>query len=193
MAELANAVRKIPYWPPANPMADSRFTRYRGDGWQVLLDAPGNALRTCIYLTAKLKASDCGLATRISVGLGVVNSLGTNDLSDASGDAFIISGYGLDNMPRSRRFAIAGNKDLGKWHTAIYDQADWQSSRWSREQAEAVALALDPANHRQEEMAKRLGISRQALQARLSSAGLHALTAAFDAFESADNPNEDFQ
>ena len=186
MAELARASRDLHFWD----LAETKFTRYRGDGWQIFLDFPGNALRACLFLTARLRASECGLTTRISVGLGRVDSLGTYDLSDASGEAFTISGHGLDEMPRSSRMVIAGNAELGKWHSAIYDLADWQSGRWSREQAEAVALALDPIDPTQEHMAKKLRITRQAMQARLSSAGYSALAAALYAFESADYPSE---
>ncbi len=190
MSELVSASREIQTWPLANIKFTrlTRFTRHRGDGWQVFLDFPGNALRACLFYTARLRASDCGLTTRISVGLGKIDSLGTNDLSDARGDAFTISGHGLDEMPRSSRLTIFGNRQMEPWHTAIYDLADWQSRRWSREQAEAIALALDPSTPTQEEMAKTLRITRQALQARLSSAGFHALTAALSAFE---NPIED--
>jgi biotin operon repressor len=50
---------------------------------------------------------------------------------------------------------------------------------WSREQAEAVAMALQPEDHpTQAQMAARLGISRQAVAARLQAAGFANIKAA---------------
>ena len=196
MDALSTAARRLSYETEHDTLftRETRFTRYRGDGWQIYLDAPNPVLRACLLLIASLRASDCGLSTRISAGMGTVTQLGRSGLSDASGDAFTISGHGLDGMPRSKRLIIHGSKRLMNWHTAIFDLADSQSRRWSREQAEAIALDLDPeCPPTQAEMAERLGITRQALQARLSGAGRNFLSAALYAFESSGYPNEDFQ
>jgi hypothetical protein len=162
---------------------DTRFTRFRGDGWQIYLDHPRHALRAALLMTAALRATEKGLATRISVGIGQITRLGDKGLSDASGDAFVISGHGLDLMPKSKRLVIAGGGVDAKWHTPIFDLVEWQSGRWSREQAEAVMLALGPDRPSFRDIAAGLGISRQALQARLSSAGYHALEEALHTFE----------
>lgn len=191
MAVLADASEHIGHWAQQN----TRFTRFRGDGWQIYLEFPGLAFRACLYLIARLKASGCNLETRISVGIGAVERLGTADLSDANGDAFIVSGHGLDDMARSRRLAISGVKDMAKFFSGIYVQAEFQAYRWSREQAEAIAIALesekDPDDPTIEVLARPLGITRQALQARLKGAGYHALTQTLYAFESSDYPIED--
>ena len=191
MAVLAAASTQIGLWA----QADTRFTRFRGDGWQIYIDFPGLAYRACLYLVARLKASGCTLETRISVGIGTVERLGTANLSDANGAAFIVSGHGLDDMPRSGRLAISGVKHMAKFFTGIYAQAEFQAYRWSREQAEAIALALELHKHPDdptiEDMARPLGITRQALQARLKGAGYHALTEILYAIESYDYPIED--
>ncbi len=175
--------------------ADTRFTRFRGDGWQIYLASPGPAFRACLYLTARMKAAGCQLETRISVGLGPVERLGTADLSDASGPAFTSSGHGLDDMPRANRLAISGAKWLDGFFSGIYSQAEFQARRWSREQAEAITLALEMGRKNTrptlEDLSGPLGISRQALQARLNSAGYHALTRTLDAFERYDYSIED--
>lgn len=162
------------------------FTRYRGDGWQMYLAEPGLVLRACLYLTASLRASGAGLQTRISVGVGGVERIGPDGLAGASGEAFTLSGQGLDDMPKARRLAIAGRGHVTLWQEAIFDLVEWQAGRWSREQAEAVIHALDPREATQAEIAARLGITRQALQARLRGAGLAAMTGALLAFEGTD-------
>lgn len=166
------------------------FTRYRGDGWQVYLDVPGLVLRGCLYLTASLRASGTGLETRISAGVGTVERIGPDGLASASGEAFTLSGQNLDDMERNRRLLIGGRGFVTPWHEAIFDLVEFQASRWSREQAEAVMHALDPREATQAEIAARLGITRQALQARLRGAGLSAMTGALLAFEGANFPAE---
>ncbi len=179
MAALKSAIAPL----AAYYRFDPRFTRYRGDGWQVYLEHPGLVLRTSIMMIANLRADGPGLATRISAGLGTVSHLGNQGLSEAAGTAFIYSGQGLDKMPAAKRLVIAGDSAAIRWHQAVFDLIEWQSGRWSREQAEAVMLALDPRNDTQKDLAKTLNITRQALQARLSSAGYPALTKALWAFE----------
>ena len=177
---LSGAARRLSDWAGA----DTRFTRNRGDGWQIYLEFPGLVLRGALLLTAALRTSETGLASRVSAAIGRVNRLGDDGLSAANGEAFTIAGQNLDSMPRGAKLCIGGTQPVGPWPEAIFDLVDWQSHRWSREQAEAVALALDPEAPTQAELASRLGITRQALQARLQTAGFSALQESLRAFES---------
>jgi hypothetical protein len=181
MAVLSSAADRVSEWTNTSTL----FTRFRGDGWQMYLSDPSLTLRCCLFLIASLRASNIGLTSRISVGIGTTGTLGRGSLSGASGEAFVISGHGLDNMAKTKRLEIAGARDLNSWQTAIFDLVDWQSGRWSREQAEAVKIAIEPGLQAQADMAATLSITRQALRARLSSAGQPALTNALRAFETA--------
>ena len=98
---LAETARELTGWAPPSP--DPRFTRYRGDGWQMVVAEPGLALRAVLMLSASLRAADLGLATRAAIGIGAVESLGTASLADARGVAFEASGRGLDHMARVQR------------------------------------------------------------------------------------------
>lgn len=182
MDALCLAARRLSDWAGA----DTRFTRHRGDGWQICIGVPGLVLRGTIMLTATLRASGTGLGTRISAAIGEVDRLGEGDLSAASGAAFTIAGQNLDAMSRGARLCFGGPQPIGLWPEAIFDLIDWQSRRWSAEQAEAVALALDPAEPTQADLAARLGITRQALQARLQTAGFASLQTPLRAFEAQD-------
>lgn len=179
MSALATAAAQISGWTGQS----TRFTRFRGDGWQMLLVHPALALRAALLIAARLRMADTGLATRLAIGLGQVDSLGRADLSDASGTALTLSGRALDHMPRSQRWVMAG--DLPAWQPALLTLAEWHASRWSREQAEAVAALLPPDTPTQATVAAALGITRQALQARLSGAGLAAWRPALAAYEGA--------
>lgn len=179
MAALA-AVGQEPWLP------DLRFTRFRGDGWQMLLPRPGLALRLALRLSAGLAARQVGLATRISIGFGGVDHAGGADLSDAAGGAFTRSGRGLDHMARGRRWAVAGGSGLPGWTCGYVDLAEWQAERWTAGQAEVVADWLDPEPRRQEDRADRLGLTRQAWKSRFDGSGIAAWGAALAAFEAWD-------
>lgn len=166
---------------------DTRFTRFRGDGWQIILNRPGWILRSCLILLADLKAAGIGIETRISVGIGCADHLGTTNLADASGTAFFVSGNHLDVMPKNRRLFIAGGRASDHtWHAAIFDLVEHLTGNWTMAQAEAVALALRSGHKTHQDMAEHLGITRQAMQSRLANAGFAALANPLAAFEKAD-------
>src|SRR5690606_33341086 len=66
MQALAETARGISAWTGA----DTRFTRYRGDGWQIYVAVPGLGLRAALTIIARLRAADAGLATRAAIGIG---------------------------------------------------------------------------------------------------------------------------
>ena len=138
MDALSEAARGAAAWTPGS---EARFTRFRGDGWQVHVSAPPLALRTALALVAALRASDAGLATRIAIGIGRVEGLGTDTLADAHGPAFETSGRSLDHMPRTRRLTIEGD-GVTPLHRVVVELLDDRTGRLSREQAQALAQAL---------------------------------------------------
>jgi hypothetical protein len=161
-------------------LQDTRFTRHRGDGWQIVLQDPGLALRAMLYLAARLRASGASCDTRVSIGVGAIDSQGTRDLSDGFGEAFHMSGDGLETSGK-RRLTIAGS-GIGPWQELTVELVDAISEDWTVAQAEAAAFALlsDPT---QEDIAAELGISRQAVQLRLAGAKMRAIEDAVDQFQ----------
>ena len=178
---LAATAEEIGRWPGASP---TKFTRYRGDGWQVVVMPAGRALRAALVLSARLRAATDAPATRIAIGLGAADSLGTDDLSDARGTAFESSGRALEQMRRDMRMTIGGAA-VTPLRRAIVDLLDERMSRWTPEQAEATALSLDPNEPTQADMASRLGITSQAMSYRLSGAGAAAIRRALQGWETA--------
>ncbi|MDZ4086146.1 MAG: hypothetical protein U1E69_05010 [Tabrizicola sp.] len=168
MQALRHAAGQIAAWhsPPGN----TRFTRFRGDGWQLALTAPGLALRAAVVLQATLGAM--GLESRISIGIGPAESLGTTDLADAAGKAFELSGQGLDKMADASRIAIAG-PSVTDADAMIADLLGERMGRWTAAQAEAAALQLASPDRTLTlaEVGKALGISPQAVNDRVRGAG----------------------
>ncbi|WP_172294151.1 hypothetical protein [Pseudoruegeria sp. HB172150] len=177
MKALANAARDFgEEWD-----LDLRFTRFRGDGWQVHLADPNYVLDAAIFLIARLRAANLSIDTRLSAGIGTVETLGTNDLSDADGFAFYASGEHLEDLSPRRRLAIAG-QGIGHWQAAIIELIDHIAMGWTSAQAEAVALSLRSDFPKHEQIAEILGISRQAVQARMAAAGFSFFETALYAF-----------
>lgn len=171
---LAATAEEIAAWMPDAP--GPRFTRYRGDGWQLHVAVPALALRALLFLIARLRAADIGLGTRAAIGIGEAASLGTDSLADARGPAFEASGRALDAIGRTRRLAIEG-EGVTPWQRIIVDLLDERTARWTRPQAEAMhlALALRPDEPTLAEMAATLDITAQAVNYRLTGAGAPAI------------------
>ncbi|PTE12938.1 hypothetical protein [Pseudogemmobacter blasticus] len=153
---------------------DTGFTRFRGDGWQVRLAAPNAALWACLLILARLRAQDGLPGCRIAVGLGEEDPTGGRDLSTATGPAFTASGRALDRMKADRLLALEG-AGVDPFRKLAFMIAGELAGRWTTGQAEALALKLDPdspADERlsNEAVARRLGITRQAVDARLKAA-----------------------
>ncbi|WP_373353783.1 MarR family transcriptional regulator [Pseudoroseicyclus sp. CXY001] len=162
------------------------FDRHRGDGWQIHLARPRRALRLALRLSA-ISALPSRPATRIAIGIGQASLPAEGDIAAGSGPAFETSGRLLDRMPAGDRLAIAG-PGVNALHEALLATCGEIAGRWTVGQAEAIATALDllgspddPPRH--EDIAERLGITRQATQARLAGAGWNVLLRAIAAWE----------
>jgi len=178
---LASASRKFGHLH----LREMWFTRHRGDGWQVLVDRPQLTLDAIIYFIASLKSVDSPIETRIGAGVGTIARMGEFDLRDASGQAFFVAGDALDQMSPKRTLAIAGT-GITPALDALVALTEFISSGWTRAQAEAVALAVIQPDATHDAIARQLGITRQAVQSRLASAGFAYLEKAIYAFETHD-------
>jgi hypothetical protein len=160
----------------------TRFTRYRGDGWQIYLDNPGLGLASMLLLATTLRAAG-GIETRIALGLGAAKVESSMSLATASGSAFVASGRALDDLKPPRRLALAG-EGVDKLHMRLIAMIDRQTSSWSTEQAEVIAMLLSPKGApTQSLMADRLGVSRQAVAARIHAAGFDQINGAANDFQ----------
>lgn len=157
--------------------ADYGFSRSRGDGWQILLPQLGQGLWVMVRIAADLRAQG-GLESRIALGIGAVDHADLSDLSSASGEAFTASGRCLSGLSKDQRFGLAG-AGVDPLHARLVAMIDERLQRWSVEQAEAAAHAMQSFPLRtQADIAEELGVSRQAVAARLAAAGFAQIAAA---------------
>jgi hypothetical protein len=182
MGALAAAAAEAARWESG---ADARFSRFRGDGWQCVAPSPRLALRTVLYLRARLRALDREIDTRVSVGIGPGILPAGGGLAAATGPAFEIAGRGLDRMARVQQLAIgwAAPPPAAPIVGAVYALVDEISRLWTPRQAEVLAESLSPGEERQKELAAQHGVSQQAIAKRLSGGGDWALQRALGALE----------
>lgn len=164
-----------------------RPTRFRGDGWQASLARPALALRSALFLQASLRAADLGIAMRLAIGVGPVESLGRADLSDANGAAFHASGQALEAMPRGRRLALSA-PEAPRLSGAVTALLDAIAQGWTAAQGEALMRALAPDAPVQTTIAEELGIRQQSVADRLDAAAFWAVLEALEEVEAADMP-----
>lgn len=165
---------------------DPRFTRVRGDGWQMLCPDPARALRAALALTAFLRASTPA-RSRVAVGIGAAALPDAGGLEAGSGSAFERSGRALDDMPPRAIFALAA-PDRPPEAAALFRLAGAMADRWTQAQAEALGPLLADASLTQRAVASRIGTSPQALADRLSRSDYDDLTAALDVVEAGMSP-----
>ena len=158
--------------------APTLFTRYRGDGWQLILTKPKLALRASFQILAAVQSLGAGHATRIAVAEGE-GRFTPPDLADATGDAFVTSGQGLDKMEHNiRLFHPKGGEKA-----ALFRLAGHIAEGWTVAQSRALALSLAPDRQPHAETAKLLQISRQAVEKSLAAAGFRAIEDALTSYE----------
>ncbi len=154
------------------------FARNRGDGWQMLIDRPNVALRAALYVRARLLSENTAFRTRISMATGSIESRPRN-LNEARGPVFVASGHSLDAMPINVTLAHADGGAIA----AATRLADFVSSGWTQAQARAVHLILWPDRPSRTKIAAQIGVSRQAVDQSLASAGIPAILDALEAIE----------
>jgi hypothetical protein len=166
---------------------EADFTRFRGDGWQLRLMQPGDCLWACLLILARLRADPKALGCRIAVGIGEEYPTDARDLSTAMGPAFTASGRALDRMKPDLLLALDGLPGIDPFRKLAFTVAADLAGRWSVGQAEAMALKLDPESPADERLsnetiARQLGITRQAVDARLKAADYPILDEMIQAF-----------
>lgn len=181
MDALAAAGETIRGWMSEQTLPLERF---RGDGWQIALPEPRWALRACLELRAAVRSHLENADTRLAIGIGA----GTLDkrLSSSHGDAFERSGTALAALKGRQRWTLTGGFEAMPARAlarGLVTLCDAISQEWTARQAEAFALRAAPEAPTMAEIAQRLGVTQQTVQAHLARAYGDTLVDACEAFE----------
>lgn len=149
------------------------FEVFGGDSWQTTCHPPHSAVSLAVTIQAYLLGT-AGIDTRICIGIGGYDSVVPEKISLSQGEAFVLSGRGLKEMPSDRRLTLHLSDALPRTSAHLLWAAttllDGIATDWTPKQAQAVALATTQLA--QNELAKRFEppISPQAFGQHLASA-----------------------
>jgi hypothetical protein len=136
----------------------SRYSIFRGDAFQVLLSSPETAISDMLII--RLGLISHGWDARISAGFGAVSNPRA-DIKTATGEAFTLSGKGLDNMTSQQRLSINSSNQEYQFHMPLLLQfADTLVSQTSKRQACALYEYFTLTDNSHQAIALRLGSSR---------------------------------
>ncbi|THH38815.1 MarR family transcriptional regulator [Aliishimia ponticola] len=173
---LYSACMEISRWQPD---LTAGFARRGGDAWQMAISAPALSLRAVLFAQAGLRRRDKNLYTRIAVAIGDGTLPQDGDTNSAHGPAFTESGRLLEHLPKHVLMSHAS----GGAPAATLHLADHIARGWTQAQASAMYEILPPGSGPRSKAAEALGITRQAVNQALWSAGYTALDAALAAWE----------
>ncbi len=150
-----------------------KMDTFRHDSWQLLLNKPEQAFRVALFLRSALKMESDATTkydTRISIGIGAIDYISTERISDSRGPAFTLSGKGVDTMKRSSLALSIETVETESWSDmihAVIPLLDCIATDWTPTESRAVNAAL--MGRTQEESAahwvskKKSSPSRQAI------------------------------
>ena len=176
-------------FPQAIPFTPEIF---RGDSWQFVSTDPAGSLRHGLYFRARVKAGmrSSRVDTRFSLAIGAIDFLPPEGPAAGAGQAFNLSGQGLDEMDRhfhlSLRFPSEFDAAVSTALQAVGRLIDRLAQDWTDRQALAISGALlDLTQERISQTSFEGQITQQAVAQHLASAGWQDVHSGLEAFESA--------
>lgn len=151
---------------------------FRGDSFQLKIPNPFNALKAAVIIRALFRSqshpkSNSQWDCRISLGIGKTEfEKSTPGLSD--GEAYRLSGYGLDGMKRERLTISTPWHEINEDMAVITPFADDIISHWTVKQSEVMLVKLQN-NLSNAEIAMRQHVSRQAVDKLVNAAKLRLI------------------
>lgn len=130
------------------------MVKYRGDGWQLLINAPQKAFEISLfirtYLRFTLKPEQ--LDSRIAIAIGKVDFIPEKNISEGFGRAYTDSGKLLDELISRRlgfKLAGLGDKRLNQLIAGLIHVYDELITSWTPAQCQAVYLSLQYATQKE--------------------------------------------
>ncbi len=182
---LVNGVRDVAKWEKDLVHREPEF--FQGDSWQLLLGQPSFALRVSLFLSALLRARG-PIRSRISIGLGSAEELSARGLGSSTGEAFTLSGRGLETMKNREYLSLQVSARIGllsQWLPLAAVFCDALAGNFTRRQAEVLSHALHPDGLTHEQIRARLEpkVARQTVTKSLQSLHWPVLREVLETFE----------
>ena len=169
------------------------FDIFQGDSWQLLVTSPRESLRISLLIKSYLLSSIMNhrVNTRISIGIGEINP-SKERVSMGDGEAFILSGRGLNSQKKDVYFSLSLSEELEeknpllKSMNVIFTLIDSICNNWTQKQAYAVYYALQGWQNIQisENWIGSTNVTPQNVSSHLIKAGLYSIETSLRYFES---------
>lgn len=162
---------------------------FRGDGFQLELSTPSDALRMALLIRSGLKSLpelySQGIDARIGIGIGRKEYAGKS-ISDSDGEAYQWSGSVLDSLKseQSRLQMKSPWTELDLPMNVALQLGSVIIDEWTSPEAEIMWLWLTEGKT-QVEMARKLKITQPAVHKRAAGAHLNEISKLLDYFRSA--------
>jgi hypothetical protein len=152
------------------PVQEKYWEIYRGDSFQVEVKDISEAFIVSTYIKASVKTIK-GLDVRMAIGIGTKTFEGKS-ITESNGQAYQFSGATLEQLKKEKTNLMIKTKDawFDKEVNLYFRLAGIAMDNWTINSAESVKLFLETPNKTQEKVAKKLGISQDALSKRLKRA-----------------------
>lgn len=164
---------------------------FRGDSWQMVIAKPEYSLRIGLLLRSLLLSTPGfkQLDTRFSIGFGSIDYLPENNISTGNGEAFLLSGTGLERCKKPIRMCLNFPQGFRSSTTRalniIIRLIDLHVQHWTNKQAEAASGVLIGLTQR--EIANnwvKEPVTQQAISQHLEGAGWTQINDSLEYFES---------
>jgi hypothetical protein len=154
---------------------------YRGDSFQLMV-AKEKAARIAVLIEAII-LSTTGTRARISIGIGSVSKIVTDNVLQSEGEAFQLSGHQIDKMKEENRLLkiAIDSKPFQPILSALFYLTESIVLNWKPGQAAVISMM--PTGKTQKEIAGKLGISGAAVSKALKSGSWAAIQEFFQGYE----------
>ncbi|RYY52001.1 MAG: hypothetical protein EOO05_22475 [Chitinophagaceae bacterium] len=173
---LEKAQEKKLYQQLETAMAAFKWEFYRGDSFQVYVKDPADALHLMLKLRMEARQYGTGFDIRASVGIGDVGGQ-VRKLSVSTGEAFILSGRGMDELGKLSGSRLLLRSNDGKINGTLEVIAlftDYIFRELTGKQARVLSLLLDGST--QVAAAKKIRKSQSTVNKHVQSAGWEELS-----------------
>ena len=138
---------------------DGHFDIYRGDAFQLAVSQPQYSMHIALGLRLALKAHTPSVDVRISVAVGEAHYR-PNEVKTGTGDAFVLSGRGLDSIKPNYLAFSSSNTELESKTQLLTRFADTHVSGLTQTQSETLLAYLEASDKSHENIAALLDKNR---------------------------------
>lgn len=158
---------------------DNAFQFIRGDSFQLVVHDAEHALKYALLIRLACKELDETLDCRISIGISG-NDVLRHQIGNSTGDAFTLSGKGLDSLKDERLILQAFDNNFNQHIALLIQYVDHQISQLTQRQAAIFQLKIREPELIQQQIADLLGAQRVSISRSLKTARYDLLAQAID-------------